>query len=294
MQTIPVKEFLENMGLMQYFDMFIIKGFDHEKDIVTLDEDDLDAMLISDPDHRHQILQAAAQYRSSEKYRLLDWLQGKGLEYYYVSFIQSEVTSLNDVRNLTVDENLFDELEITLPGHKKRLRKAVAQLQREERGEPPTEDVLACGRWKKPDTLQDAKFDFLVTDACIYSTKDPSKYHRIEFMIDTGSDVTTIRQEVLDELGLEILGRIHSKGVHGSKTTNLAKKLVHWDIPGFRSRYKLGTGKELGPEAEKDEASVCRFVPGYHISMCACSEHMSSHWCRLYIQQGSRKASNKQ
>lgn len=45
----------------------------------------------------------------------------------------------------------------------------------------------------------------------------------LEFMIDTGSDVTTIRQEVLDELGLEILGRIHSKGVHGSKTTNLYK-----------------------------------------------------------------------
>lgn len=35
--------------------------------------------------------------------------------------------------------------------------------------------------------------------------------------------MTTIRQEVLDELGLEILGRIHSKGVHGSKTTNLYK-----------------------------------------------------------------------
>lgn len=67
---------------------------------------------------------SAAQYRTSDKYRLLDWLQGNGLEYYYVSFIQSEVTSLNDVRNLTVDENLFDELEITLPGHKKRLRKA--------------------------------------------------------------------------------------------------------------------------------------------------------------------------
>lgn len=45
----------------------------------------------------------------------------------------------------------------------------------------------------------------------------------LEFMIDTGSDVTTIRQEVLNELGLEILGRIHSKGVHGSKTTNLYK-----------------------------------------------------------------------
>lgn len=47
-----------------------------------------------------------------------------------------------------------------------------------------------------------------------------------EFMVDTGSDVTTIRQEVLDELDLEILGRIHSKGVHGSKTTNLYKAKI--------------------------------------------------------------------
>lgn len=68
MQTIPVKEFLENMGLMQYFDMFIIKGYDNEKDIVTLDEDDLDAMLISDPDHRHQILQAGEYERISHVY----------------------------------------------------------------------------------------------------------------------------------------------------------------------------------------------------------------------------------
>lgn len=68
MQTIPVKEFLENMGLMQYFDMFIIKGYDNEKDIVTLDEDDMDAMLISDPDHRHQILQAGEYERISHVY----------------------------------------------------------------------------------------------------------------------------------------------------------------------------------------------------------------------------------
>lgn len=30
---------------------------------------------------------------------------------------------LNDVRNLMVDENLFDEFEIILLGYKKRLRK---------------------------------------------------------------------------------------------------------------------------------------------------------------------------
>lgn len=42
-------------------------------------------------------------------------------------------------------------------------------------------------------------------------------------MVDSGSDVVTIRQSILDTLDLEILGKIHSKGVHGSKTTNLYK-----------------------------------------------------------------------
>ncbi|XP_061163138.1 uncharacterized protein LOC133172293 isoform X2 [Saccostrea echinata] len=159
-QTLPIRKFLENMGLVQYLDMFLIRGYDRETDITSLDENDLDTMLISDPDHRHQILQA------------------------------------------------------------------VTQLQKEQVGDCPTEDVLACGRWKKPATLSDAKFDFLVVDASIYSTKESSKYRRIEFMVDTGSDVTTIRQEVLDELDLEILGRIHSKGVHGSKTTTLYKAKI--------------------------------------------------------------------
>ncbi|XP_062621475.1 uncharacterized protein LOC134283050 isoform X2 [Saccostrea cucullata] len=160
LQTLPIRKFLEKMGLVQYLDMFLIRGYDSETDITALDENDLDTMMISDPDHRHQILQA------------------------------------------------------------------VTQLQKEQAGDCPTEDVLACGRWKKPATLSDAKFDFLVVDAGIYSTKEPSKCRRIEFMVDTGSDVTTIRQEVLDELDLEVLGRIHSKGVHGSKTTTLYKAKI--------------------------------------------------------------------
>jgi hypothetical protein len=55
----------------------------------------------------------------------------------------------------------------------------VAQLQKEQVGNSPSEDVLACGRWKKPATLSDAKFDFLVVDACIYSTTESDKFHRI-------------------------------------------------------------------------------------------------------------------
>jgi hypothetical protein len=35
-------------------------------------------------------------------------------------------------------------------------------------------------------------------------------------MIDSGSDVVTVREDVLETLDLELLGQIHSKGVHGS------------------------------------------------------------------------------
>lgn len=56
--TEGIQTFLEDLGLLQYFDMFIIKGFDCEDDLCHIDSADLDAMMIADPDHRHQILRA--------------------------------------------------------------------------------------------------------------------------------------------------------------------------------------------------------------------------------------------
>lgn len=40
-------------------------------------------------------------------------------------------------------------------------------------------------------------------------------------MVDSGSDVVTLREEVLDSLDLELIGPINSKGVHASRTKNL-------------------------------------------------------------------------
>ena len=39
--------------------------------------------------------------------------------------------------------------------------------------------------------------------------------------MDSGSDVVTIREEVLDSLDLELIGPIKSTGVHASRTKNL-------------------------------------------------------------------------
>ena len=56
--TESVQTFLGDLGLLQYYDMFVIKGFDSEEDLCYVDGKDLDAMYITDPDHRKQILGA--------------------------------------------------------------------------------------------------------------------------------------------------------------------------------------------------------------------------------------------
>ena len=53
-----VRLFLEQLGLHQYMDIFVAKGYDIESDLIYLNCSDLDEMNISDLDHRSLILNA--------------------------------------------------------------------------------------------------------------------------------------------------------------------------------------------------------------------------------------------
>ncbi|XP_060556254.1 uncharacterized protein LOC132716926 [Ruditapes philippinarum] len=241
-----VQGFLSRLDLAEHVEMFMAKGFDSEDDLPYLKEEDLDSMYITDHKARQKILQAAPHYKPSREYILYDWLRGKGLDHYFVSFIQSELIDLVDIARLNLpDEQLYDELEITLPGHKRRLERAVRSLAKKHKTSLPSfirykpdvsrsdseqsapitslenELPVAYGRWGKPRCLVDAKYDFLILDATVVSTNDPRDRVHIEFMVDSGSDVVTLRQEVLDSMDLELIGPINSKGVHGSKVKNL-------------------------------------------------------------------------
>ncbi|WAR11691.1 hypothetical protein MAR_025871 [Mya arenaria] len=241
-----VKEFLDKLGMRKYFDMFVAKGFDKEGDISHLTEGDLKSMYIIDTDDRNRILEAAHHFHPSRKYMLHEWLQAAGLSHYFISFMESDLTDIAALARLKLpDEDLYDELEITLPGHKRRLERAVRQLAKNnmtrvpkmEVQEPENEnkettgsDVICLqkpelavtyGRWGKPRCLLDAKYDFLLLEATVVSTLDSRDRVDIEFMVDSGSDVVTMRQEVLDSLDLELIGPINSKGVHASRVKNL-------------------------------------------------------------------------
>lgn len=67
----------------------------------------------------------ARVYRPSTEHALYQWLSSNSLSYYFISFIQSELTDLRKIAQLSLpSEELYDELEIILPGHRKRLERA--------------------------------------------------------------------------------------------------------------------------------------------------------------------------
>jgi hypothetical protein len=67
----------------------------------------------------------ASRHNPSEEYKLFEWLRRHGLDHYHIGFVQSELTDFSDIARLNLpDESLYDELEMTLPGHKRRLERA--------------------------------------------------------------------------------------------------------------------------------------------------------------------------
>ncbi|XP_038051455.1 uncharacterized protein LOC119739034 [Patiria miniata] len=124
MNDIGINKFLGPLGLHQYADIFQIKGYDVESDFCTLDKDDLDAMNITDKEHRGTILQAATHYQPSEEFEVFQWLRDNGIDHYFGNFIRSNYTNLHQVSVMELTADVLHELEVLLPGHRKRLKNA--------------------------------------------------------------------------------------------------------------------------------------------------------------------------
>ncbi|CAI9737824.1 repeat and SAM domain-containing 1A [Octopus vulgaris] len=173
----------------------------------------------------------ANQYHLDKSFLLYEWLRQHNLEYYHENFMQSGRDSLDILEEMELpDEEIYDDLEITLPGHKKRLERAVSQLKKKKQIDKEVEYPVAYGRWMKPKCLVYAKFDFLCIDATVFSTKHPDRAEELEFMVDSGSDVVTLRKDIVEKLDLKLLGHVRSKGVHVSMHKTL-----------YEAKLKLGS-----------------------------------------------------
>ncbi|XP_059164992.1 uncharacterized protein LOC131947720 isoform X2 [Physella acuta] len=212
--------------MIKYSEMFHIKGYDLESDIPFLTAYDLEEhLMISNVNDRLAILAQAKLYRPSPKKEVYDWLKRNHLKGYYIEFVRSELTDLKKVSQLSLpDENIYDMLEVALPGHRKRLERAVEKLRLELQYKSlGVETPVICGRWGKPLCLPQAKFDFLCVKAFLFSQREPHNKAAIDFMVDSGSDVCTVQEETLKSLNLDLLGPVYSCGIHGGNHTYLYK-----------------------------------------------------------------------
>jgi len=225
--TTDVKNFLATTGMLKYNAIFHAKGFDLETDVRHMTNHDLEeSLMITSPQDRAHLLYHAQQYRPSNQFSLALWLTSHHLEHYLEGFELSELTDAEAICRLKLTDMIYDELEIELPGHRRRLERAVAKLKKDQSTNESAEIPVTNGWWGKPACLPQAKFDFLCVQAALFSHHEPQKRVYVDFMVDSGSDVSTVQEATLKTLNLTLLGSVYSCGVHGGSHTNLYKARI--------------------------------------------------------------------
>ena len=66
----------------------------------------------------------ARHFQPSPSFRLQCWLEEHGLGHYYDNLRRCDVTELCQLERLQLEASVFTELEMDVPGHRKRFTKA--------------------------------------------------------------------------------------------------------------------------------------------------------------------------
>lgn len=233
MQTVmasrnAVENFLEKIGLERYGTRFLTQGYDRIIDLCILDEEDLDSLSIRERDDRFKILDAASLID------VADWLQHLDLDHEscYMERLRAEgIITIRDVKSREWNDELLDSLEIMIPGHRKRVKSAATFLKWHSAKEPDTR-VVVLGYWGQPPGLKDNPHPFLCVQGHLKSDtgEDARSSELTEFIVDSGSDVVTATESLIQSLQLEYLRNVDSRGPYST-----ANK------PLYRGILKLGT-----------------------------------------------------
>ncbi|XP_015770291.1 PREDICTED: ankyrin repeat and SAM domain-containing protein 1A-like isoform X2 [Acropora digitifera] len=176
-----VSQFLESLGLQEFTPSFMKHGFDRVQDVLCLDDQDL-ALVIPDEKKRGNFIKTLRKDPQSVK----AWLHSLGLDQYYDLLQASGFTNLAQCSRLSMQS--LHEMQNVLPGHKKRLFNSA--------------DVFPPGDPRDHrDKLKEDDFPI------------PSK--NVRFMVDSGSDIVTLSDHVIEELKLPVIGRCQQEVAGG-------------------------------------------------------------------------------
>ncbi len=66
----------------------------------------------------------AWQHKLSSEYVVQCWLEEHGLGHYFETFLLNDIRDMMSVSQLQLTESCYDDMEMHIPAHRKRLRKA--------------------------------------------------------------------------------------------------------------------------------------------------------------------------
>ncbi|XP_078582821.1 uncharacterized protein LOC144865735 isoform X3 [Branchiostoma floridae x Branchiostoma japonicum] len=151
-----VGEWLQQLELQQYENVFVSHGFDNLKFMggSILEDQDLVEMGVADPAHREALLSATAslptllpmgegegEHHSPVPESIEEWLESLELPEYGEYFTKHGVISMDRVRKMWEVE--LNVLEITTLGHRKRILASIGERERDEMPEEMSPEETA-------------------------------------------------------------------------------------------------------------------------------------------------------
>ncbi|XP_046842267.1 uncharacterized protein LOC124436395 [Xenia sp. Carnegie-2017] len=207
-----MENFLQNINLSKYNRLFSGQGYENLGDIFNLDSEDLNMVYIDNGTERNAILNAVANIDIGT------WLRYYELEKYETYFRKLKIEILGDLKRVKMSDELMDDLEVMVPGHRKRLLKAVSGFSKDDGQYQNCGRAVAFGYWGRHDVIKTLKRTFWVKKCFIKSNipgHDPVELANC--LVDTGSEVVTIQQDIMSELNLTFLQTVSSRGIHKAK-----------------------------------------------------------------------------
>ncbi|XP_031569932.1 uncharacterized protein LOC116304348 isoform X2 [Actinia tenebrosa] len=207
-----IVELFNSLRLGHVSSAFISLGYDRLQDIVCIKKEDIDA-IITNPNVKEKFLRSLYE----ERVVVSLWLQDLGLSSYQESLFSFGLTNLKSYINLSKTSKEISG--IASQAHRCRLLRAVQVL-----AECNKSHVVATGKWDKHEHLAGGRNGyFLCLTAEVYKNniKDASKTaltdqkRTVKFLVDSGSDVVTLRHDVISELQLDCIGTAKQCGAGG-------------------------------------------------------------------------------
>ncbi|CAH3125948.1 unnamed protein product [Pocillopora meandrina] len=200
-----MRHYLESVGLREICLQLEGHGFNQLSDILSMDDDDLAAVI---PDDESKKKFKTILHQDARLMKI--WLDSLGLGQYYEQFQASGLTSLARCSGLSLRS--LDGVNFNLPGHKKRVFREAQSLL-------GYGTVMAEGAWEEHEQLRGGRFGkFLCLTADIFARDPQDKrnnpnegaaavpHRRVKFMVDSGSDIVTLDDDIIKELQLPVKG----------------------------------------------------------------------------------------